>query len=223
MKLFYNRNVLAFVMTDVRIWWPDITNAEIDSLKEYSHYEWLVMRRLVGNIGGGKEISEDDLGHGVPSHSLGKLREAIKGLEKRCILLIKPKPGMRICQVDPRVYSEPVKRFAELIRTNKDLFDMMLSEKVVFIKRSDTIIRLIEDRYKGKNAFQYTIRISDKLSVLGEELGIVVTTIFHCPSGNSVKECEFEILDPRDLMCKTHIWDCECGSIHTCCAYGRLF
>ena len=210
-------------MPDVRTWWPNITNSELDILRIYSHYEWLIMKRLVGNIGGGKEISEDDLAQGVPSDKLGKLKGAIRTLEKKKVIRIKPKPGMRICQVEPSIYTETVVKFAEIIRSDKNLVNSLLSEDVLFINRSEIISKIINNTFGKKADVLRSIRVSDKCSVLDDGLGIVITLAFHCPEIETSMEHEFEILDPRDLTSKIEHWSCECGRVHMCFANGNLF
>jgi hypothetical protein len=117
-------------MIDVRRWWPDISNSEIDELDSYGCYELLLIRRLVDNIGGGKELSKDDLLKGIESDKLGRLDDASKSLEQKKFLLKKPKPGgVTIYQVDPKSYTQTLKKFAEMIRTNGDLADALRSDK----------------------------------------------------------------------------------------------
>ena len=209
-------------MVDIRLWWSEITNSEIDSLIAYSPYEWLVLRRLVNNTGGGKEISEDDLTQSIPSDKIDRFRAAIASLKKKKVIRSKPKTNIVICQVHVGEYTAIVKKFTALIRKNKDLYNSLLAEEVTFIKTSDKIFKLIDSAYKNKDDISYSTRTSNNLSIFGE-LGIVIAVTFVCPHTKNSKKFDFEILDPRDIHKKTQTWLCDCGRDHTCCANGRMF
>jgi len=209
-------------MPDIRRWWPEITNSEIDTLNEYNQYEWIVIKRLINDIGGGKEISRDDLCQSVPSHKIGKLKKAIDSLYKKEFLLLKPKPNTKIYQVDPNKYTDTAIKFAELIRTHSDLFESLISEDVMFIKTSDMITQIIKNTFKNRSNLLHSIRVSEEFSILKDGYGICINIAFNCPHTKNIKVLEFEILTPNDVTEKTQNWSCDCGNTHVCLANGFI-
>ena len=114
---------------DVREFWPEITNEEIDTLQTLSHHEWLIVRRLYKDKRiGGREISEDDLIQGFPKEKLGDARKALKSLERKGIIVKKPKPGVKIYQTPPDFFTNPsvtffIEKIAEMEILRKSLID----------------------------------------------------------------------------------------------------
>lgn len=210
-------------MVDIRNWWSDIENSEIDAISTYSNYELLILSRMIGRIGGGTEISREDLLQSLPSDKLGKGGEAIDRLVKKQILLAKPKPKLTVYQVNPKNYTEPLQKFLKNIRTDKNLKKSLIEEQVTFTKTSETLIEIYNNSFKGhKFCNLSSIKPSEKKLDWKEEFGIVVEIEFRCKRCDGTKCFEFEILDPRSIFTLTELWSCECGEIYNCTACGKI-
>jgi hypothetical protein len=210
-------------MLEIRKWWPDITNEEIDCLTKYSNYEWLVFRRLISaGIGGGKEISEKDLLQSIPTHECKKMKEAFKSLEQKSILLKKPKTNLTIFQVDPSVYTETIKKFSQMIRENKDLFEALKKENVKFLKISNTLCLLVKQYCRLSYKIEPSLKSTTNNETQIEELGIILTIEFNCPNSYRKNKIKFEIISPEEIFLKKEDWNCDCGFNHACNAIGQI-
>ncbi|UAL08228.1 MAG: hypothetical protein KRP56_02995 [Candidatus Methanogranum gryphiswaldense] len=210
-------------MLEIRKWWPDITNGEIDCLTKYSNYEWLVFRRLVSaGIGGGKEISENDLLQSIPTHKYKKMKEAFKSLEQKGILVKKPKPTVIIYQVPTLVYTDTIKKFSLLIRDHNDLHNALVKEDIKFLKISETISLIVANHCKLPYDLKPSLKSTNNNESQTEELGVILNVEFSCPYSHRKNKIEFEITSPEKIFSEIHIWKCDCKKEHICTAYGRI-
>jgi len=213
---------------DIREFWPDITEEGIDALIEAlgpnSWYEWLIVRRLYNDKRiGGREISEDDLMQGFPADKLMRANKAIKSLEKKRIIVKKPKPGIKIIQTPPDFFAVPIRvSFIRKITENEGLRRSLIDETLELTKMSEALTRIV-DATLGSNRgiVEKRIASSEKIAYDGY-LGLRVFIRARCQRGGCF-EIEFDVVDPRDmsdLYFKPH---CSCGALHDCGASGRVF
>lgn len=212
-------------MLDIRRWWPEIKNSDIEAIITYDYYELIILHRLVDKVAGGTEISEDDLLQSVPKNKIGKLRDSLKNLVRRGILSKVPKTkGVIVFRANPGIYTETLKELLYLIRTDNELKKAMIDEQVSFLKVSETLINAHAENYK-KNPFCRHLKTepSKQLSVLNKELGIVIELEFECRSCHQRKHISFEILSPNSIFKESYNWNCVCGNTYTCTPQGIIF
>lgn len=208
-------------MLEIRKWWPEITNEEIDYLNQYTAYEWLVIRRLITNgIGGGKEISEDDLIQSIPVDKIDKMKDAVKSLKKQKVIVKKPKPGIEILQVTPEKYTSTMKKFSSMIREKKDLSQALIDEDVKFLKVSDTLCLLIHKYCKSPYQIKPSLKITSNNESQIEELGVILTIDVNCPNSYRINKVTFEIISANEIFSKMETYVCKCGYEHTYTANG---
>jgi len=170
---------------DIRAFWPEITDEEVDVLQALSSYEWLIARRLYeGKRIGGREISEDDLVQGFPKDKLGKAREAVKALEKKEIIVKKPKPTAMIYQAPPDFFTDrTVMMFIKKITGGHALRDSLISETLVLTKTSEALKTFVNKMLSSnRNIIEQRITVSEKVAFDGN-MGLRVFLKARCEYG----------------------------------------
>jgi len=210
---------------DIRRFWPNISNEEIRILQSLglNNYEWLILRRLYnGGRIGGCEISADDLPQGVPIDKIGKAKAAIKSLEKKQILVKKPKPTTIIYQTPTDFFSNSVATsFLEKVTADEELRSCLINEKLELHLISETLTKIVSRTLNHKNDVTgYVINASETKAFDGE-LGLNLVITFKCPNGSSF-DAEFEITHPIDVSALTSDIRCVCGYHHHCTASGMV-
>jgi len=208
---------------DIRAFWPEITDEEIGVLQTLSSYEWLIARRLYeGRRIGGREISQDDLIQGFPKDKLGKAREAVKALEKKEILVKKPKPTARIYQAPPDFFTDRVvTKFIKKITEGHALRDSLINETLVLTKTSEALKTFVNKMLSSnRNIIEQKITISERVAFDGN-MGLRVFLKVRCEDGGCF-EIEYDVVNPRDMNVLSFESDCTCGSVHYCSASGRI-
>lgn len=216
-------------MVDIREWWPDIQNSDIDAIGKYTNYELLILRRMVNKIGGGTEIYKKDLLQSLSSDKLGEGKKAIDSLVKAGVLRAKPKTnGIIVYQVDPKHYTEPLKIVLDIIRRDKNFREALKAGSVTFIKTSEVLETIFKNSFRSHEYCQFLkIRPSEQLCEFKnndkEELGIIIELEFKCKKCNRIENLEFQILNPQSIRKSTDIWECKCGTRYNCTTAGELF
>ncbi|MCL2509679.1 MAG: hypothetical protein FWF07_01185 [Methanomassiliicoccaceae archaeon] len=208
---------------DIRKFWPEITNEEVDVLQSLSPYGWLIAKRLYkGGRIGGREISEDDLLQGFPKEKLGKARDAVITLEKKRIIVKKPKPTVVIYQARHDFFTNPsVIVFINKITESEMLRESLINESLEFKKVSETLVRIVNNTLDSKgNILEKKITASDKIA-FDDNLGLKVNIKAQCPKGGSF-ELEYHVVGPADMSKFTFKPPCTCCSIHVCTAFGHV-
>lgn len=209
---------------DIREFLPEITNEEVALLQTLSCYEWLLSKRLHnGRRFGGKEISEEDLLQGFPKEKLKEAKRALKSLEKKRIIVKKPKPSITIYQTPPEFFTNPfVVFFIEKITENEMLRQSLVDKTIKFTKVSETLMRIVSETFSSKsNIIERRITASKKTAFDGDN-GLVVFLKIRCPNDGHF-EINFDLTDPSDISKLIFESNCTCGSLHMCNAYGRVF
>jgi len=209
---------------DIREFWPEITNEEIDALKSLSAYEWLIARRLYnGERIGGREVSEDDLIQGLPKETLKEAKKAVKTLEKKGIIVKKPKPTTIIYQARPDFFTNsPVIAFINKITESESLRKSLINKSLEFTKVSDLLKTIVNKSLTSKsNILEKKISASKRVAFDGNR-GLRVYIKAMCPK-DGFFEIEYDVVDPRDMSRLTFETSCSCHSFHTCRANGQVF
>jgi len=208
---------------DIRVFWPEITNEDIDTLRALSPYEWLIARRLYnGERIGGREISEDDLIQALPKEKLREAKKAVKTLEKKRIIVKKPKPTTIIYQTRHDFFtSTPVVTFIKKITENEMLRKTLINESLEFTKVSEPLMAIVNHALTSKrNIHEKKIAASERIAYDGNR-GLRIYIKAQCPK-EGFFEIEYDVVDPRDMSQLTFEIRCSCCSFHTCNAYGRV-
>ncbi|MDR2846280.1 MAG: hypothetical protein LBV63_03260 [Candidatus Methanoplasma sp.] len=205
---------------------PDITVEQIQVMTGLTCYGWLLVSKMYnGGRIGACEISDDDLLKGFRPHLGHKFKEAIEDLEKKGILVKKPKPGVMIYQSVPTFYTDDVVYIAKAIRENRDLHDTLQNDDLELEETtSDILTEKLHEIYKRNKhgcLSEYSLRPSDNIAFDGKK-GVVSTISFICPVTKHPLVVEFEILDPHDLYSNPRHILCDCGREHWCYASAKL-
>jgi len=208
---------------DIREFWPEITNEEIDVLRAHSPYEWLIVKHLYTDKRiGGREISEDDLLQGLPKEKLREAKKAVKSLEKKGIIVKKPKPTVIIYQARPDFFTNPLAiEFINKITKNEILRKSLINKSLEFTKISDSLMKIVNNTLESKkNIIEKKITASEEIAFDGNR-GLKVFLKIQCPKGGFF-EIWYNVVDPRDMNRLTFESHCTCRSSHTCTTYGRV-
>jgi hypothetical protein len=173
---------------------------------------------------GAHEISLDDLLSGFKLHLIDKFKVAVESLEKKGVLVKKPKPGLMIYQSVPSFYDRNVAHFCKLIRENRNLHEALYDNDLEFENRvSDVIMTKLRDMYqrnKHKCLHDFSLKPSD--STVNGISGVVATLHFICPVDKHIFTIEFEIDDPCKLFKDSRSVLCSCGNYHWCSSSAKL-
>jgi hypothetical protein len=211
---------------NIRTFWKDVTNKELDKISEYSFYEWLILRRLYsGGRMGGSEISENDLLQSFPSEKLGEAKNAVRSLERKQILVKKPKPNDIIYQAKPGFFANDpvVVCFIKKIIENRDLRVSLIDKTLELTRTSEVLMRVVADELikNRKHIIDQRVEASEDIAFDGD-LGVRISLTIKCPN-NSRFKIEYVAVEPHELRHLTFRSRCDCGLIHQCGAFGKVF
>ena len=211
---------------DIRRFLPNITNEDVVHLASLSCHEWVIARRIYREkISKNKTIERKDLCQSFPKDKLDRANEAIDSLIKKRIIGVSSKPNAQNFHSDGKLFRGIVTVFLDKITEDSELKDALINEEVEFTKTSETLITIIENKMRPKiNGRDYSLRASTKKAFDGVDLGLIIDMTMRCENHISF-DVSFEILYPNDLFedWNTKIIKCECGNIHTCVAYGKMY